>query len=95
MCNKQIEETEFLADCEKYINDNPNSKGANILIHLLEKQEHWLPSLTIKYMHADNNTSNRVEGFFGSLKNLTDHQILSLPMIIRDFLIVFLKHLEN
>ena len=83
MCNKQIEEKEYLAYCEKYINDNPNSKGANILIKLLEEKEHWLPSITIKYMHADNDTSNRVEGFFGSLKNLIDHQVLSLPQIIR------------
>lgn len=83
MIYKDINEDEFINECKNYINNNPGSKGANILTKLLSEVEHWLPSIIINYRCLENETSNRVEGFFGSLKNLIDHNIQTLPQIIR------------
>ena len=48
---------------------------------LLTEKEHWLPSLTGTYVRIDNQTTNRVEGFFGALKNLLEHNIQTLANV--------------
>ena len=80
--NKKTEE-ELLKDFRDYIIAHPDTQAANVLQGLLDSTEHWLPSITSKYMHRGNSTSNRVEGFFGSFKNFTDHDILSLGELVK------------
>ena len=78
-----ITEDKFIEACKKHIGSHPNTKSAKFLIKLLEEQEHWLPSYISHYVHCGNDTSNRVEGFFGSLKNLIDHKLQPLAGLMR------------
>ena len=83
MRRNEISEDLFIAECEKFIMNNPDKKSSNLLKKLLNEREHWLPSYTINLQHCDNDTSNRVEGFFGSLKNLIEHKIQTLANLVR------------
>ena len=83
MINEQLSEEMMLAKFNNYIIENPDSQGANLLITLISEKEHWLPSIIQNYMHLKNTTSNRVEGFFGSLKTLTDHKILTFGLLVK------------
>ncbi|KAK8890572.1 hypothetical protein M9Y10_035349 [Tritrichomonas musculus] len=80
--NKKTEE-ELLKDFRDYIVAHQDTQASNVLQGLLDSTEHWLSSITSKYMHRGNSTSNRVEGFFGSFKNFTDHDILSLGELVK------------
>lgn len=80
---KEVTETVFINICEEIIKMNPNSKVSKFLLNLLNERECWLPSIIDHYVHYDNTTTNRVEGFFGSLKNLLDHKQQSLSNIVR------------
>ena len=78
-----IGEDEFLEVCEDHIRSNPGAKSSKLLTGLLTEREHWLPSITGQYTHCDNETSNRVEGFFGTLKKLIDHKTQTLARLVR------------
>ena len=78
-----ITEDDFLDACREFINAYPNAKGSKTLNNLLCETDNWLPSKIINYTHCDNETSNRVEGFFGSLKNILEHRIVTLAELIR------------
>lgn len=78
-----ITEQEFLESCREFINDVSVTDGKTTIQNLLETTEQWLPSIVIQYQHCDNETSNRVEGFFGSLKNLLEHKIETLANVIK------------
>ena len=52
-------------------------KGILCLKDLVEHSKCWIPSECIKYGMYRDFTTNRIEGFFGSLKKLTEHEILS------------------
>ena len=52
-------------------------KGILCLKDLVEHSKCWVPSECIKYGMYRDFTTNRIEGFFGSLKKLTEHEILS------------------
>ena len=51
-----------------------NPKMTNFLTRLKEQKDSWLPSITNTYNHYGNNTTNRVEGFFGLLKRRIEHK---------------------
>ena len=80
---KQITEDEFLERCQQYIEANQGTKSARFMQSLLAEKEHWLPSITSTYIHCDNITTNRVEGFFGTLKNILEHKTQTLANVIR------------
>ena len=42
-----------------------------------------MPSIVLKYFHCGNDTSNHMEGYFGTLKNLIDHKLQPLGGLIR------------
>ena len=79
----KMAESEFLDVCEQHIANNNGTKSSKFLEKLLTQKEHWLPSLTGTYVHLDNQTTNRVEGFFGTLKNLLEHNIQTLANVVR------------
>ena len=83
MRHLEIEESEFIKTCEENILANPCSKATKFLQNLLRETEHWLPSHTMLYIHCDNETTNRIEGFFGSLKNLLEHKLHTLANLVR------------
>lgn len=83
MRHLEIEESEFIKTCEENILANPGSKATKFLQNLLRETEHWLPSHTMLYIHCDNETTNRIEGFFGSLKNLLEHKLHTLANLVR------------
>lgn len=83
MRHLQITEEEFLNACIEFIQDDTVSDGKTTIQNIIDTKEYWLPSVIIKYKHCDNETSNRAEGFFGSLKNLLEHKIETLANVIR------------
>ena len=83
MRSLEITEDEFIRACEKHIKDNSQKKSARFLNKLLREKDHWLPSSISRYIHCSNDTSNRVEGFFGSLKTLMEHKLQPLSNLIR------------
>ena len=56
-------------------------KGLVCLTDLIKEKENWIPSECIKYGMYRDITSNRVEGFFGHLKNLIKHENLPLFLL--------------
>ena len=88
MVHKQITEKELLDDFEKYLKDqDPKSQGYSTISNLLSCKHRWLPSITATYCHRENSTSNRVEGFFGKLKNFNEHRIKTLGRLVRSIYI--------
>lgn len=83
MINMKITEEQLIEKFNEYIEDNQFGLGAKVLENLLKEKEHWLPSIIITYIHLGNDTTNRVEGCFGSLKSLTEHKILNLQFLLR------------
>lgn len=83
MRRKEISEEEFINCCNEYIISNPDTKSSKIIDGIIKETDKWLPSKIIKYTHLDNVTSNRVEGFFGSLKNLIDHKVMTMHEIAK------------
>lgn len=87
-----ISEDDLLDKFREYIrkhNDDPNySKANNLLKTLLKEIDHWLPSKIDIYEHCDTDTTNRIEGFFGNLKTLTDHHILSFKYLLKAIFIL-------
>ena len=79
----QITETMFITALTEYSQANPDTRGSKFVVKLLSEQDHWLPSIVQTYIHCDNATTNRVEGFFGSLKNLIEHELQTFPMLVR------------
>ena len=73
MRHSEISEDGLIQVCEDHIRSNPGTKLSKLLSNLLLECEYWLPSFTSQYAHCDNETSNKVEGFFGILKKIIDH----------------------
>lgn len=99
MRNGIITEEELLTEFRKYITDHQNdpnhTKGVSLLTNLINDIDHWLPSMINMYDHCGNDTTNRVEGFFGNLKVLTDHGILTFHLLIRSIFIVARQYLNS
>ncbi|GAB1220791.1 hypothetical protein ENUP19_0058G0032 [Entamoeba nuttalli] len=51
------------------------------LIDLIQHKENWIPSECIKYGMYRDFTTNRVEGFFGHLKKIINHNNLPLYLL--------------
>lgn len=79
----QVTEAEFLSTCTEYATSNATTKSGKFIAKLLEERDHWLPTLINPLGHCDNDTTNRVEGFFGTLKCLTDHKRGTLADLVR------------
>ena len=56
-------------------------KGILCLIDLIKYRENWIPSECIKSGLYRDITTNRVEGFFGHLKNMINHERLPLFLL--------------
>lgn len=99
MRNGVISEEELINEFRKYItnhrDDEKYAKAVNLLITLLEEVDHWLPSMINIYNHCGNDTTNRVEGFFGNLKTMTDHGILTFHLLIRAIFIIAKGYLNS
>lgn len=64
-----------------YVNDHKNEmsvKQTTFICTLNDILDHWLPSKINLYNHYGNITSNRVEGYFGTLKKQFSHTSQSL-----------------
>ena len=83
MINLKITEEQLLDRFTEYIQENEEGFGAKVLENLIKEKDHWLPSIILTYTHLGNDTTNRVEGFFGSLKSLTEHRVLNLQFLLR------------
>ena len=81
--NMKITEEQLIDRFNEYIQANEFGLGAKVVENLLNEKQHLLPSIIITYTHLGNGTTNRVEGFFGSLKSLTEHKILNLQFLLR------------
>ncbi|GAB1222110.1 hypothetical protein ENUP19_0093G0031 [Entamoeba nuttalli] len=57
------------------------NKGLMCLIDLIQHKENWIPSECIKYGMYRDFTTNRVEGFFGHLKKIINHNNLPLYLL--------------
>ena len=78
-----MNETASYNGCARGWLHTPGAKSAKFLETLLSEKEHWLPSLTGTYIHLDNQTTNRVEGFFGTLENLLEHNVQTLANVVK------------
>jgi hypothetical protein len=58
-----------------------SDKQARLIDNLLFSRDNWLPSALKQLRMFDNEITNRVEVFFGSLKQGTNHQIAGLADI--------------
>ena len=83
MLNGRKTEEELIKDFNTYILFNPSSNGAGTLRELLDCKDRWLPSITSKYLISENETTNRVEGFFGNYKNLNEHKLKPLAEVVK------------
>lgn len=81
MLNHIITEEESIDQFNKLIENHPDTAASRFLTTLLECQDRWFPSITKKYI-CGNRTTNCVEGFFGTLEKLTEHQILLLGKLV-------------
>ena len=79
----QLTEEDFISTCTDYAESNSTSKPGRFIGKLLEEKNHWLPSSIDRLAHCDNDTTNRVEGFFGTLKCLTEHKRGTLAELVR------------
>ena len=74
--------TNVVSDNIKQLFESSNNvsikKGLLCLISLVEQKDNWIPSECIKYGMYRDITTNRVEGFFGHLKNMINHERLPL-----------------
>ena len=82
-----IAPSDFSALLMTRINPELASKNDRFLHKLVKETARWLPSETARLKHRGNDTSNRVEGFFGSLKNLIDHKRVTLATLVRAMLL--------
>lgn len=87
MIKEEITEEELIAFFESYVEEHPKSKSSGLIRNLLECQQRWLPSITRTYMHRGNDTTNRVEGFFATSKNLNEHKILPLANLVESLFV--------
>ena len=78
-----IAPSEFSALLMTRINPELTSKNDRFLHNLVKETARSLPSETARPKDRGNDTSNRVEGFFGSLKNLIDHKRVTLATLAR------------
>jgi len=72
---------EFINMISPYL-ENKDQTHYQALAELINSVNNWFPQVTDNYQHCGNNTTNRIEGEFGVLKNRTSHEILSLVDII-------------
>ena len=72
---------EFIDKISPYL-ENKDQTHYQALVELINSVNNWFPQVTDNYQHCGNNTTNRIEGEFGVLKNRTSHEILSLVDII-------------
>lgn len=79
----QVSEHEFLSICTEYSTSATGTKPGRFIAKLLDEKDHWLPTLINPLGHCDNDTTNRVEGFFGTLKCLTEHKRGTLADLVR------------
>jgi hypothetical protein len=80
-----ITEEEFWEQLSRIQEESRDSRQLNVLQLLIDQKGHWVPSKTQCLDHFGNLTTNRAEGFFGSVKTLLDHQIDSLVNVARAF----------
>ena len=64
-----------------------STKESKFMRKLLGESDRWLPTKTAQLLHRGNDTSNRDEGFFGSLKNLLDNKRVTLSILTRALLL--------
>lgn len=83
MMNNKITEDELIHDFETYIQKHPSTQASDMLQSLLDSRCHWLPSITSEYNHRGHYTTIMVEGFYGTLKNFTEHRIQSLGQLVK------------
>lgn len=79
---------EFCKYINKHLNDARYARGVHLLSNLIKEREHWMPSEIDSVEHFYNDSTNRVEGFFGNLKDMTDHSVLTFPILIRSVFIL-------
>ena len=81
MENDVIPTTEKIENLLERAKDATIKKGILCLKDLVEHKENWLPSECNKYGMYRDFTTNRVEGFFGHLKRLTNNTRLPLYLL--------------
>ena len=86
MRNGLVEPEAFYTTLFKAAGTN-SSKESKFMRKLMRESDRWLPTKTAQLMHRGNDTSNRVEGFFGSLKNLLDNKRVTLSILTRALLL--------
>ena len=76
--DSRYELSDNIKELLKKANNVSIKKGLLCLISLIEQRDNWIPSECIKYGMYRDITTNRVEGFFGHLKNMINHERLPL-----------------
>ena len=83
----KVSQADLSTAMEQRAREYPKENGSRVIENLLAEQDRWLHSKTHGNVNISNDTTNRVEGFFGNLKVLTDHEIGNLQQLIRDIVV--------